>query len=72
MRSSETEGSPISSFATRDWLDLRIFANSTCVNLCSVRNFLNCCLVLILILSLSAYISETKNIRKNKPEGTGE
>jgi len=22
--------------------------------------------------SLSAYISETKNIRKNKPEGTGE
>ena len=40
MKSSETEGSPTSSFATRDWLDLRIFASSTCVSFCYVRNFL--------------------------------
>lgn len=40
IRSRETEGSPVSSLAARDWLDLITLASSTCVSFCSVRNFL--------------------------------
>jgi hypothetical protein len=31
-RSKETDGSPASILATRDWLDFSRFANSTCVS----------------------------------------
>src|SRR4030042_6990429 len=43
-KSNETVGSPVSIFATRDWLELIILANCSCVIFCFVRCFFKCSL----------------------------